>query len=88
MIELIQEDPGVSTRGRRPNQDWVRVAEELKANPGVWYKVGENLPIIAGTNIKTARLRAFAPAGAFEASIRGRNETGRAQKVFARYVGN
>lgn len=86
-MEIVRENPTPSQRGRRGSRDWAKIASDLRAEPGTWFNIGSDLPISIGTNIKTARLRAFAPAGDFEATIRGRNEAGRADKVFARYVG-
>jgi hypothetical protein len=86
-MNIVREDPTPSLRGRRGSRDWEQVATQLKAEPGVWFNIGTDLPISIGTNIQTARLRSFAPAGTYEATIRGRNEAGRAKAVFARYVG-
>lgn len=74
-------------RGRPPSVNYSALAEDLKKNPGEWALVGENLSVSIGSHISSGRIKAFQPAGTFEGVIRG-SKDGRAEKVFARYVGN
>ena len=60
------------------------IAEALKAKPGEWGEIGPYKDARASSQIayciREAKLPAYAPKGAFEA-------TGRKGMVFARYVG-
>lgn len=71
------------TTGRDPNA-WQNEAAELKARPGQWARVAtKQTTSSAGTlasRIKEGQIRAFIPAGHFQAVIRGMD-------VWARYVG-
>lgn len=55
--------PKIQQAGPR---SWKAVAEQLKANPGVWHEVLGGWASMTST-IKKARLVAFRPAGSFEA---------------------
>lgn len=68
---------------RKTKHGWGEIAEELRANPGVWARVPtvpEGHTATYCVYVKSARLRAFAPAGSFEAVTR--NKT-----MYVRYVG-
>lgn len=80
------EAPKRSQAGRPPSADYETLAEDLRKNRGKWALVGENMSVSIGSHISSGRIHAFRPAGAFEGAIRGKNGS-RAQKVFARYVG-
>ena len=69
------------TRHRR---DWADVARALRAKPGVWAKISDDSDRSLVTHIATARLGSFAPAGAYEATSRGKSNRA---TVYARYVG-
>jgi len=78
-MAVVWENPP----GRVTKHGWAGIAEKLRANPGVWAKVPTVSGGQAGTycaHVKNARLRAFAPAGSFEAVTR--NKT-----MYVRYVG-
>jgi hypothetical protein len=79
------EPPGPNRRGRRP---WEEIAAELRAHPGEWALVAENVSSVTTHAITRGTFRAFEPAGAFESvSRRGENcEHGRTN-AYARYVG-
>lgn len=85
-MDTIWEKPA-PRRGRPPSANYNALAEDLKKHPGEWALVGENLSISIGSHISSGRIKAFQPAGAYEGAIRG-SSNGRAEKVFARYVGN
>jgi hypothetical protein len=63
------------------------IAEELRARPGEWAVVQRKTSTAraasAAQAIRTGRLRAYAPAGAFEAKSR---KVGDEYRVYARYV--
>lgn len=86
MAELTWEEPPVKGRNRN---DWESIAASLKANPNKWAVVAENVSASTGTHIRHGRLTAFAPEGAFEARVSGAkaDNGGRAEKIYARYVG-
>lgn len=71
-----EEPPNVQRPSRGISGEWQRVAAELRANPGCWAVVASGDPSesrrlsCVAANIKFARLRAFAPLGAFEAMLR------------------
>jgi hypothetical protein len=79
-----EEPPEKRSPGRRPTKAWAEVAEELRGRPGVWAVVHEG----QGAHALPGRIKAgasgFAPAGAFEAAVRG---SGLSMVVYARYVG-
>lgn len=86
MTELTWEEPPVKGRNRN---DWDTIAASLKANPNKWAVVAENVSASTGTHIRHGRLTAFSPKGAFEARVSGAkaDNGGRAEKIYARYVG-
>lgn len=86
MAELTWEEPPVKGRNRN---DWDTIAASLKANPNKWAVVAENVSASTGTHIRHGRLTAFAPEGTFEARVSGAkaDNGGRAEKIYARYVG-
>lgn len=87
MSDLKWQDPPPNAAGRPSLTDWRAVAAALRERPGEWALVVEGVSISTATNIKKARLVAFAPAGSFEAVARnGSNKTKRAD-IYARYVG-
>jgi hypothetical protein len=66
----------------------IEVAAQLRERPGQWARVSE---CSSGDSARTmvyrirhAIVKAYAPAGAFEAEWRG---SGRVRHVYARYVG-
>lgn len=77
------EDPGVRSNAKN---DHTNVASELRANPGEWAVVAEDVSPTLAQLIKNGKLVAYRPAGSFESVTRGISN-GRAAKVYARYVG-
>jgi len=88
MVEMKWEEPPQQLLGRG-HTDWRAVADALKSNPNEWAVVAENVSASTGTHIRYGRLKAFEPSGAFEARVSGArgDASGRASKVYARYVG-
>ena len=68
--------------------DWLKIAHELRDNPGEWALVAENVVRTYVTHIKRGSINAFAPAGSYEAVSRGYGtDQTRTAKLYARYVG-
>lgn len=53
----------------RPLHDWRPIADELRADPGEWYKLDEPHPGITAWGIRHGQPRAFEPAGSFDAVV-------------------
>lgn len=75
------------------NTKHVRIARELMSHPDVWGVIQRPATIerasSAAQAIRTARLVAYEPAGAFEAVARTIDEgNGPEHRVYARFVGN
>lgn len=84
--ELVWEDPPES-KSRKPGSQSHRydlIAAVLRENPGRWARLGTGTSGIV-THIRRGRAPAFRPAGAFEATTRGRKGT--QATVYIRYVG-
>jgi hypothetical protein len=88
MTKMIWEAPPASLQTRN-RHNWQEIADLLKSKPGQWAVVAEDVSASTGTHIRHGRLTAFVPAGAFEARVAGARDTdaGRANKVYARFVG-
>jgi hypothetical protein len=85
MTNIIFETPA-----ERPNPDrtdWEAVTEELKARPGEWAVVKTNTSAATATQIKQGQLRAFRPKQEWEACTRNVDPSGRAEKIYARWIG-
>jgi hypothetical protein len=80
-------EPPTPVRYKRSNVDWASIADALRANPGEWAVVARNVNPSSVTHMRQGRLKAFEPAGSFEASGQGRNENGQTAEVYARFVG-
>lgn len=94
MSDLVWEEPPAPIGGGKYRwHKYADVAEQLKAKPGEWARVGEfDRDSRAGTLSQTIRLGrdAFGPRGSFEATVRT-IKSGRVGEsivhVFARYIG-
>jgi hypothetical protein len=84
---LEWKDPPESRVLARPNSEYIAIADELRAHTGQWARIKAN---VSGTSlpsdIKKGRIRAFRPAGTFEAVVR-RGAIAKRWDVFVRYVG-
>lgn len=69
-MNLLFQDPPDDRRNGGPQVRHLGVAEELRANPGKWALVFTNVAQPTVTSIRTGRLKAFSPPGAFEATSR------------------
>jgi len=87
--KLTFQNPPVNNRG---HLDHAEVVRQLKAKPGKWAKVpGYDAKTDAGqrvlaSQIGKAQLKAYRPAGSFEAVSRKDPKTGEIG-IWARYVG-
>jgi hypothetical protein len=88
MVDIKWEEPPKQLLGRG-RTNWEEIASALKSNPEQWAVVAENVSASTGTHIRYGRLKAFEPSGAFEARVSGAHsaENGRAEKIYARYIG-
>ena len=88
MVDIKWEEPPKQLLGRG-RTNWSEIASALKSNPEQWAVVAENVSASTGTHIRYGRLKAFEPSGAFEARVSGAHSSasGRAEKIYARYVG-
>jgi hypothetical protein len=84
-VSLVKEVPPNIARGRTGGGRYSDIAEKLKADPGEWYRIGENLKtsqLASGINNK--KLVDFrTDEGYFEAVSRSVND---GTSVWARYV--
>lgn len=84
MSQIRFEDPSPH---RRRKFDWEAIAEELRAHPNQWAIVAENDYTGVASQIKNGTYKAFRPVGRWEATVRGVDlKTGKAAKIYARYV--
>lgn len=85
----LPEDKRGSTgsAGRAGMLKHQRIAAKLKERPGEWARVLCAVYPSNATAISTARIKAYAPAGAYEAVTRTVKDTGRFD-IWARYVGD
>lgn len=88
MTGIVWEEPPPPKPGPKPRHE--AIAAELRSNPGKWAKVAVASPGMAST-IKSGRMIAYQPQGAFEAVARNyRSADGHVRGVadiYARYIG-
>jgi hypothetical protein len=87
-MSIIKEDPPQrSPRGAKVSEYWSGIADQLKADPGAWYRIldGEKHAGLA-SQIRSGRSAAFLPKGSFEATSR-KSDDDNTWSVWARYVG-
>jgi hypothetical protein len=75
MNGITWEDPPRT----KPRNDWGKIAETLRANPGKWAVI-ETASTAYCAFIRQGRTKAFQPAGSFEATLQN-------HKLYARYIG-
>lgn len=80
-MEIIREDPPARRRAGKYNE----VADQLAGDGGNWYRIatGATTGTLAA-NINKGAIRAFQPAGSFEAVSRSQDD---GVSIWARYVG-
>lgn len=71
---------------RTKGNKWETIANELRAHPGQWAVVAENVSASITVQIKSGVYGSM-PRGEFEAVARGTHGN-RAEKIYARYVGD
>ena len=79
------QDPPKTTGGRGSRGKHLEIASELRGRPGEWALVMEGVAGSSPTMIRTGAIRAYTPAGAFDATARKRPD-GKFD-VYARFVG-
>jgi len=60
--------------------DWPAIARAVRADPSQWHKLDGHPAGVTSTIVKRARLKAFEPAGSFDAADRGGD-------LYLRFVG-
>jgi hypothetical protein len=58
-----------ATPPTRKSFDWPAVAKTLRSEQGEWFRIA-GAPSVSSTDIRRAVVRAFSPAGSFEACHR------------------
>lgn len=86
MTEINWQEPPSDGRIGNNKGKHIEFAEQLRANPGRWAVMGEDLSCSTTTMINRGIILGFAPAGAFEAVTRGvvKNRG----TIYVRYVGD
>lgn len=72
--------PAGASLPERPRIDWPAIARAVRADPSQWHKLDGHPAGITSTIVKRARLKAFEPAGSFDAADRGGD-------LYLRFVG-
>lgn len=79
------EEPPVNPMRKHDHEG---IATALMSRPGQWALVFEDMHASVARNIRVGTYKAYLPAGSFESKVVGVDqESGRARKIFARYVG-
>jgi hypothetical protein len=88
-VGITWEEPPPSGKGKTSwrSERWDSTAEQLRAKPGEWAKIGRLSPSIV-SSIKGAHSDSWAPSGSFEAVSRNWSTEDGKSDVYARYVGN
>ena len=84
MSALVWQDPPRAMGSHSVRHD--EIAAALRANPGRWALVLERVAISNAGNISAGKIKAYAPAGSFQGTVRKRPDGDR-YDVYARYVG-
>lgn len=87
-IEFGELPPALRGRGQREDLSQ-EISDALAARPGEWAKIGRYSQSYA-MRVKTGAIKAFEPAGSFEAVSRNtsRDDDGKVRAdIWARYVG-
>lgn len=82
----FQAPPATAGGTRRPAYDYAAVAATLRARPGEWMKL-EDLPAPVAVRIRTGKVAAFRPAGAWEATTRTNGYARGRVDIYVRFTG-
>lgn len=85
LVQFKELPPANFGRKNPLHTKYAGIADELKANPGEWGLVGENLPTSLSYAIRNDTQAAFRPAGHYESTVR--NTTRNRSDIWARYIG-
>lgn len=84
-IEFVKAPPPVAI-GKRPKRPkYYNIAKKLIENPGQWGRLTSDVSSGTAYLIKNGGLKAFQPAGAFEATARATAKKNRVT-VYVRYI--
>lgn len=84
--EIVWEEPNRRDGRGKPRKDWANIASQLRASPGNWALIDTDVAASSAAQIRAGKNKAF-PEGEFEVTVRGTDRSGRAEKLFARYIG-
>ncbi len=85
-MTITWENPPPPAAPSRRESKYAPIAEELRANEGIWALIAEDGWLSLKSQIESATLAAFRPRGSFEArAVRG-DDPARG-RVYARYIG-
>ena len=88
MNEITWQDPPPSGRTGKRRGCSSDFADALRAQPGKWALYNDDVAQSLAAAIKSGKMGSFAPAGAFEAVTRRRDEHRRGRgSIWVRYVG-
>lgn len=86
MTDITWEEPPADQRSHRPQSKYAPLADELRANEGLWALVTEDGWLSLKNQIESGSLAAFRPRGSFEArGVRGDDPA--KGRIYARFVG-
>lgn len=88
-MKIKWETPPEPRRGRQPDtrSDDQKFADQLRKHPGDWAVFREDANSSIAFQVKTGKVAAFRPAGAFEAVCRGITPGGSRGRIYVRFVG-
>jgi hypothetical protein len=87
-VQVEWKEPPRPPRYKAPRQRWLDIADRLRANPEEWALIAKDVNPSTVTHIRQGRIKAFEPAGAYEASGHGRTDRGGTAELYARYIGD
>jgi len=89
MSEINWQEPPAGRRTKARAGKWQQFADALRARPGHWALMSEDIAVSVATQINKGTSAAFRPAGAFEATTRTADDSRRGRgAIWVRYVGS
>lgn len=88
MTDIKWQEP--PSDGRERHGKWEPVADRLRSRPGAWALIAEGVSASLRSNLVRGNMKAFRPAGSFEAvsrNPRSGQSGARVVDIYARYVG-
>ena len=89
MTEIKWQEPPPKQRTRKGSSKWRDFADALRARPGQWALMSDDMAVSVITTVNRGGSPAFRPSGSFEATSRRRADHGHGRgSVWVRYVGS